>query len=208
MEGTMNKKGFTLMEVVIAVALLGLVSIVSVSIVTSLLRSAVKSQAALDIEQTTNFVALKLKFDLEKAYDVTASGTNNNTLTILQGSSSAPVTVVYKVSAGDACDGTFDGLFVTDVTCLTRQQDGGAVVLLTNALSEDPSKPSVTRPNKSAVFVLQNGVGGYFSEIPDKAVNISLKFVKPLVAGTQTDTRNLNFAAESVLDTTIVLRNL
>jgi len=47
-----KNRGFTLMEVVISVGLLAVVSVVSVSIVSNLLRSAVKSQAGVDSEQT------------------------------------------------------------------------------------------------------------------------------------------------------------
>ncbi len=179
----LQNKGFTLMEVVIAVSLLAIVSVVSVSIVANLLRSSVKSQSAIDVEQTSNFVLLKLKNDVAKAHKISVTA---NTLTIYQANASSP-TVTYTVGQCNA------GL---SLNCIRR---GG--VDLTDS-SSDPS--DTTKPNKSAVQI--DTAPTYFSSVSDAsgnvlAVNVAIKFSKPGVATTG------NFSGETVLDTTIVLPN-
>jgi prepilin-type N-terminal cleavage/methylation domain-containing protein len=182
----MNKKGFTLMEVIIAVSLLAIVSIVSLSIVANLLKSAVKSQSAIDVEQTSNFVLLRLKNDLAQAYKVATDGT---TLDIYQTGSASP-SVRYTIGE---CNVT------ASIYCVSR---GG--VPITDSTS-DPSSP--TKPNKSAVEVtVKDGSTQYFNVVEDTsvppkslAVNIAMKFRKPDA------TTPGNFSGETVLDTTIVL---
>lgn len=176
-----QNKGFTLMEVVIAVSLLAVVSVVSVSIVANLLRSSVKSQSAIDVEQTSNFVLLKLKNDVAKAHKISVTA---NTLTIYQANASSP-TVTYTVGQCNA------GL---SLNCIRR---GG--VDLTDS-SSDPS--DTTKPNKSAVQI--DTAPTYFSSVSDAsgnvlAVNVAIKFSKPGVATPG------NLSGETVLDTTIVL---
>lgn len=179
-----NNKGFTLMEVVIAISLLAIVSVVSVSIVANLIKSAVKSQSAVEIEQTSNFVLLKLKSDLQKSTRVVVS---TNQLDIYQSGSSNPV--VYSVSA---CNTNTN----PNIYCIKRG---------TTKLTDDTSDPNdATKPNKSSVGVsFPSGYSVYFIPVPASgdplAVNITIRFYKPGVATTG------NFSGESVLDTTIVL---
>ncbi|MBU0649648.1 prepilin-type N-terminal cleavage/methylation domain-containing protein [Patescibacteria group bacterium] len=186
----MNQKGFTLMEVVVAVSLLGVVSVVSVSVVANLLKSAVKTQALLDTEQTASFVLLKLTNDLEQAGTVSVVG---NTLKIYQIGSN-PVDVEYRVEVCNAATG---------ISCLKRKETDGAFIPLTDA-SSDPDDAS--QAGKSAVGVSQLSGASYFSLINDTsvppkpvAVNVSMRFDKPDVTDPGA------FYGESTLDTTIVL---
>lgn len=190
-----NSKGFTLLEVVIAVSLLGLVSIVSVTIVSNLLRSAVKSQSAIDVEDTSNFVLLKIKNDLDKSYkaQVNAAG---DTLEIFQTpSSSSDVTYIVETCNTNA-----------NLKCVKRTQDGIAVNITDS--TSDPA--DITKASNSAIDVSLVGAStNYFTVVQDAAippktlaVNIVMRFTKPVAVSLG------NFTGESILDTTIVLPKL
>jgi len=158
------------------------VSVVSVSIVSNLLRSAVKSQAGVDIEQTSNFVLLQLKNDLSKAVSaqVTAS-----TLTINQGPTLGTVSYSILPSSSPANCGSstkVTGCLKRNTTLLTDSTDSSSAVSVEPA---DSSFSAVTGPN---------GV---------VAVNIVMKFKKPAISGPTG--QNLNFSGESTLNTTIAL---
>ena len=181
-----RQKGFTLMEVVIAVGLLAIVSVVSLSVVTNLLRSAVKSQAGVDIEQTSNFVLLKLKNDLNRAVSAQVTA---NTLTINQGPTLGSVSYFILSSSDPANCGS-----PTKVTSCIRRN----TTLLTD--STDSS---------SAVSVEPEPGYSMFSEITDTegrviAVNIVMKFKKPDVSGPSGGSLG-SFSGESTLNTTIAL---
>ena len=168
------------MEVVIAVGLLALVSIVSLSVVTNLLRSAVKSQAGVDIEQTSNFVLLKLKNDLSKA--VTVQVISPTTLTINQGSTLGSVS--YSILASANCASTnVEGCIKRNSTYLTDSTDSSSAV---SVKPSDSSFSAITGPD---------GV---------VAVNVVIKFNKPTVSGPAGG----NFSGESTLNTTIALPSI
>jgi len=184
----MNKKGFTLVEVVISVGLLSVVSLVSVSIVTNLLRSTTKSQVNMDIEQTSSFVLLKMENDISKAYSASIED-SGGTLKLLQGASMSPTEVVYKI-VGSGSDRP---------NYITVQYSADAVVNLTDNTWDTNN----SRPGASAVSVDTNV--SKFSLVEDSngkplAVNVTIKFVKPNTADTK------NVAAESTLETTVVLK--
>ncbi len=186
----MNKKGFTLMEVVIATSLLAVVSVVSLSIVANLLRSALKTQSNIDVSQASNFVYLKLKSDIQNAYKVSGGGTILRIYPIESGAA-----IVYEVKL---CNPS------ANIYCVER---GG--VRLTDAASNNPSDPTDTTPGKSSVNTsLPAGYSSYFSIVyhptdPTKtlAVNVVMKFTKPGATGLSI------FSGDTVLDTTIVLPN-
>ena len=172
------------MEVVIAVGLLALVSVVSLSIVTNLLRSAVKSQAGVDIEQTSNFVLLKLKNDLSKAVSVQV--TSPTMLTINQGSTLGSVSYSILPSSNAA-------------NC-------GSPTKVTNCLKRNTTLLTDSTDSSSAVSVEQNPGYPVFSSITDAggrvtAVNVVMKFAKPVVSGPAGG----SFSGESTLNTTIAL---
>jgi len=179
------------MEVVIAVGLLALVSIASLSVVTNLLRSAVKSQAGVDIEQTSNFVLLKLKNDLSKAYFVEVTG-GGKILKIQQSGGTAPL---YYYLLDGAVSGNCASTKVSG--CIRR----GATTVPANATH-------LTDATDSASAVSVDYANSLFSAVPPPpsdalAVNIVIKFAKPTVPGPTG--QNLNFSGESTLNTTIAL---
>lgn len=180
----MKQAGFTLMELLISVSLLAIVSLVSVNIIVTLLRSSVKAQMAVDIEQASSFVFLKMENDIKKSYfaEVKESGTK---LVLSQGSLASPIIMTYKI-ASDA-SGCSMGM--------------GCVLLNTVKLTDDTLIGG--KPTLSAVSI--DLVTSSFSivtdaSIPPKpvAVNIKIKFIKP------TSTSAM-FNAETTLDTTVVL---
>ncbi len=174
-----DPKGFTLMEVVIAVGLLATVSVVSVSIVANLLRSTVKSQAGVDIEQTSNFVLLKIKNDLGKAVSVTVSA-DTLELEIDQGPSLGIVR--YSILSSSGCVSTrVNGCIKRNNTYLTDSTDSASAVSV--------------EPTESGFFVVNNAVGEPI------AVNIVMKFKKPSISGPVWG----SFSGESILNTTIAL---
>lgn len=178
-----NTNGFTLMEVVIAVGLLALVSTVSVSVVTNLLRSAVKSQAGVDIEQTSNFVLLKLKNDLNKAVSVTVA---SDTLTINQGSTLGSVS--YSILP--ASDPANCGLPTKVTNCIRRN-----TTLLTDSTDRSSAVSVEPEPGYSMFSGITDAEGRVI------AVNIVMKFKKPDVSGPAGG----SFSGESTLNTTIAL---
>lgn len=174
-----NEKGFTLMEVVISVGLLAIVSVVSVSIVSNLLRSAVKSQASADIEQTSDFILLKLKNDLSKAVSATVT---SDTLTINQGPALGIVS--YSILTPANCMSTnVEGCIKRNSTYLTDSTDSSSAV---SVKPSDSSFSAVTGPD---------GV---------VAVNVVMKFTKPVVSSST----GKNFYSESTLNTTIALPSI
>lgn len=93
-----NIKGFSLIEALISVGLLALVSLVSLSMVTNIVRSSVKVQAGTDIEQASDFVLLKLENDIKKSYFASVEN-SGQTLVLTQGSPAAPTQKSYALAS-------------------------------------------------------------------------------------------------------------
>lgn len=192
----MKRNGFTLIEVVIAIGILAIVSIASVNIVASILKSATKAQSAIDLEQTSNFVLQKFKADLETANFISTDGTN---LTIRKGNGTSYSEVIYTIGVCNASTSPA-------LKCLSRNS-----TQLTDS-SSDPVTPAV--PEKSAITIEQTGPTSglipYFTLITDTtgtypiAVNIAMKFKKPIMPASTSQ----NYSAENILDTTIALGGL
>jgi len=182
------QKGFTLIELLISVSLLAIVAVVSVNIITTLLRSSVKAQMAVDIEQASSFVFLKMENDIKKSYDAQVVGT---TLTLRQGSPTSPVTVSYRL--GSNCNGPL-------LNCVFTNQGSGEV-----KITDDTTTTVGGAPTLSAVSIdLANSSFSivYDTSTPPRpvAVTIIIKFVKPNTSGAKM------FDAETTLDTSVVLR--
>ena len=178
-------QGFTLVEVLLAVGLLALVSVVSVSIVTNLVRSSAKSQANIDIEQASNFVFLKMENDIKKSYYAQVSGSTQ--LILRQGSPAAYVTKTYTLKAG--CN--------AGLACVVTNQGTGEIKLTDDTTDVDG------KLHATAVSI--DLLNSSFSLVTDAlakplAVNIKITFIKPSVTGTKV------FDAKSTIDTAVVLR--
>lgn len=184
------QKGFTLMELLISVSLLAIVSLVSVNIITNLLRSSVKAQMAIDIEQASSFVFLKLENDIKKSYYavVTESGTK---LVLSQGSPTSPTLVTYKIASGTAGGCSDDAMNCILLNNIKLTDD--------TVINGKPTLSSVSidllDPVKKSSFSLVNDALGN-----PVAVNIKITFVKPNSSNAKM------FNAETTLDTTVVLR--
>lgn len=179
-----SHKGFTLVELLISVSLLAIVSLVSVNIITTLLKSSVKAQMAIDIEQASSFVFLKLENDIKKSYNAQVTG---STLILSQGSPVSSVTTTYKIASGVA-----EGCSDDSMNC----------ILLNNTKLTDDTLVN-GKPTLSAVSV--DLANSSFSIVEDAlhnpvAVNIKIKFFKPNSSNAKM------FNAETTLDTTVVLR--
>lgn len=178
------QKGFTLVELLISVSLLAIVSLVSVNIIVSLLRSSVKAQMAIDIEQASSFVFLKMENDIKKSYNAETSP-SGKTLTLYQGSPVSPVTMTYKIAFGASdCSGANMGCVLLNTIKLTDD----------TLVDEKPTLFAVSVDSASSGFTLVTASG------KTTAVNITIKFVKPNNSGAKM------FNAETTLDTTVVLR--
>jgi len=87
-----DRSGFTLMELVITIALLVISVGVTSDIILTLVRSYTKNQIATEVEQSANFVLLKLEKELRSGGSVTGGGT---TMTFLD---SANVSHTYSLN--------------------------------------------------------------------------------------------------------------
>lgn len=75
-------KGFTLIELVIAIGLLVTLSVVLLNIVANILRATSKIQAFIDLEQTSDFLLLRLRDDISLAYDVNINYSSSSSIFI------------------------------------------------------------------------------------------------------------------------------
>ncbi len=72
-----DQKGFTLVELLIVIALLGLSVGITNDILVSLIRSYNKTQVKNEVEQQANFVSLKLEKELRNANSVSSASSNS-----------------------------------------------------------------------------------------------------------------------------------
>jgi len=89
-----ENKGFTLVELLVVIALLGISIGVTNDILVSLVRSYNKTQIKNEVEQQANFVGLKIERELRSATGITSVG-YTNTLTI---SKEGSASVTYKLN--------------------------------------------------------------------------------------------------------------
>lgn len=88
-------KGFTLVELLVVIALLGISIGVTNDILVSLIRSYNKTQVKNEIEQQANFVGLKLERELRSSTGAIVAGGAANTITIQK---SATENVTYSLN--------------------------------------------------------------------------------------------------------------
>jgi prepilin-type N-terminal cleavage/methylation domain-containing protein len=117
------EKGFTLVELLLVVALLGLTVGITSDLLVSLIRSYSKTQITNEIEQTANFVLLKLENELRTAVSVSVPAVDEagSTLTFVREEGDTEVTVSYDI--------------ITDTGDMERSEDGGTGVSLLNVES-------------------------------------------------------------------------
>jgi prepilin-type N-terminal cleavage/methylation domain-containing protein len=87
-----SQRGFTLVEIMVVIALLGITVGVTNDILLSLVRSNNKTQVMNEIEQQSNFVSLKLERELRNARSVSSADTKTLTIETKAGS-----TIIYTV---------------------------------------------------------------------------------------------------------------
>ncbi len=90
--------GFTLIELVLVISLLVLSVGISSDIIISLVRSYNKTQVTNEIEQTANFVALKIEQDLRNAVSVSTPSSVGSGSSILEFESTDGDTVRYQLN--------------------------------------------------------------------------------------------------------------
>ncbi|MBI2620611.1 type II secretion system protein [candidate division WWE3 bacterium] len=99
------KKGFTLIEVVVAVALIIIIAGVTGDIVVSIVRSYNKTQITNEIEQNGNFIVSKIEKELKNALAVAepaSVGGQVRKLVFTKEIDGALVSVVYEIKIDDA----------------------------------------------------------------------------------------------------------
>lgn len=99
MKEQMESKGFTLIEMLLTIALLAISVGVTTDIILSITKSYNKTEMANELEQNANFVLLKMEKELRNASSIkvpSAVNTPTNTLTFLGGDG---VEVTYAVDA-------------------------------------------------------------------------------------------------------------
>lgn len=182
------QSGFTLVESVLAVGLLGVSSLVSLLIVSNILNSANKGQASIDLEQTANFVLSKLTYDLQESHYVNSQLGGGSTLFI-------------KKKGGEEVFYTVEDCNIQVSPAIKCVRRNG--VSLTDHSSDFTY---LNMPGKSSVGVRQNGGKPYFNVVYSSldsgkalGVNLAFEFYKPNF------TLSDNFGGSLFVDTTVVL---
>jgi prepilin-type N-terminal cleavage/methylation domain-containing protein len=119
------QKGFTLVELVLAIALLAVSVGVTNDILMSLVKSNNKTQVMNEIEQQSNFVSLKMEKELRNARDVTtpASGSSGTSL-IFETKSGSIIEYDVDINSGKV-KRKIDAGAPTDIT--SNNNPGGVV---------------------------------------------------------------------------------
>ena len=144
--------GFTLIELVLVITLLAISAGVSSDIIISLIRSYNKTQITNELEQSANFVYLKIEKELRNSIDITepASGSSSDTLSFTD--SDGITTITYSLSSNQI---TRDGVPITDVSATGG---GVSVACPGNCFTMVNTNPDVLRI--SMVFSNPSAVGG------------------------------------------------
>lgn len=112
METNRSPRGFSLFELIVYLAIFGLLITAILSIAVQSLNSKVKSQAMTEVETATRYSLERITADVRMATDIDETDLTSNTLTLTQGNGD---TVRYQVTSGQ----------------LTRSLNGAAAVTLT-----------------------------------------------------------------------------
>ncbi len=177
---TKKDVGYTLIELLIVIGLIGLTVGVTADIILSLVRSYAKTQATNELERSTNFVVSKIEKEFKNATSVTTISGNTLTFTTKILDSQTPINVTYAVTT---C--TVNG---QTIHCLTRSVNGGTPVAVTDAES-----------------VKLTCIGSCFADgnsgSTPRALTLNMRFEKN--TGTSTSTA---FSGEVVIKTTVVAK--
>lgn len=132
----MNKKGFTLVELLIVIGLIGITVGVTGDIILTLIRSYSKTQATTDVERIASFAVGKLEKEFKNATSVTSISSNSITFET-KAFDTLPTTVTYAVN-NTGCAGTTclkrNGIMLTDATEVVAACNGNCF----NRISTDP----------------------------------------------------------------------
>lgn len=176
-----NQKGFTLIELMLVVVLLGVSIGVTNDILMSLVRSNNKSQVMNEIEQQSNFVSLKIERELRNARSITtpiASGSG----TLLKFETKSGLIIEYDVYViNDSSLG------------LIRRRVGGSGAWTNVTSNNNPGGVLAACISGSSCF----SVSGFNPQI----VNINIKFSQAQA------TANSSYTGKTSIQSTVVVRN-
>ncbi len=178
---TKNSAGYTLIELLIVIGLIGLTVGVTGDIILSLVRSYAKTQATNELERSTNFVVSKIEKEFKNATSVNFINNDKVEFTTKLLDSSLPIVVKYELATCTANS--------QPVQCIKRSVDGGTPVEVTDADSVRVS--CVT----SSCFTNANPAS------TPSALTLNMRFEKNNGASTSSA-----FSGEVVIKTTIVAK--
>ena len=167
-----NKKGFTLVELLLVIAILGVAVGVTTDILLSLVRSYSKTQVINDIEQNANFATSKLETELRDAISVTdVSNPGSPEISLVLSNK----TVNYKLENSEllrSVDGTYQKI--------TRKQVPSGVAISCgnidgiSCFSVSPGSPTIV--SYSFIFSQPSTItGDVFSESIETAGTIVIR---------------------------------
>jgi len=94
----MTNKGFTLIELVLVIAILGVSIGVTTDVLISVIRGYNKTQVMNEIEQQANFVSMKIEKELRSAKDITTPATSGQSGTTLVFINDDNETITYSLT--------------------------------------------------------------------------------------------------------------
>lgn len=93
----MNRKGFSLLEVIVYTAIIGVVGTLMTGILVSLLKIQNKQVATTEVHQQTNFVILNIQRLVRESRSINmTAGVQGGTLTLVMTDSTKNPTLIYK----------------------------------------------------------------------------------------------------------------
>jgi prepilin-type N-terminal cleavage/methylation domain-containing protein len=172
-----NQKGFTLVELMLVIALLGISVGVTNDILMSLVRSNNKTQVMNEIEQQSNFVSSKIERELRDARIITSPS-----------AASSSNSLIFETKDGDTVEYNLD----STAGILSRRVNTGSLVPITS--NNNPGGVLVVgSPVSSTPF----SVSGYNPQI----VNINLMFSQAQAVASS------SYKGHTTIQDTIVVRN-
>ena len=172
-----TEKGFTLIELILVIALLGISVTITNDILVSLIRSNNKTQVINEIEQQANFVSLKIEKELRNARVV-----NEPLATDINGGK----TLIFLTRDGSTIQYDVD----TDTGVMSRTLNGGTKYNLTSNAIPGGVLVSCGSPNCFSVL-------GYNPQI----INMNINFNQAQPTPTSSYTGSIS------IKSTVVIRN-